>query len=230
MFVLITLAKENDNGNKNKNDNAQVITATTAAAAAAAAVVATKPENPFPLQTAAAAVAAVIQHPTGVGMTTVPLMQYARYNSEFEELEALGCGGFGSVVCCCNKLDGRNYAIKKVTIQGGARGSNHDNNPQAQVQQFQQELARVLQKVQIWAILDHPNIVRHFTAWLEMDPDANAKTKPKSKTNRRSSSNNSGSGNKSNSSSDATPPQNTNSSAKLLYPQRRSAKYSNKIH
>ncbi|KAL7560791.1 hypothetical protein ACA910_018389 [Epithemia clementina (nom. ined.)] len=61
-----------------------------------------------------------------------------------------------------------------------------------------------------------------------MDPDA--KTKPKSKSNCRSSSNKSGSGNKSNSSSDATPPQNTNSSAKSLYPQRHSAKYSNKIY
>ncbi|KAL7565856.1 hypothetical protein ACA910_007414 [Epithemia clementina (nom. ined.)] len=64
-----------------------------------------------------------------------------------------------------------------------------------------------------------------------MDPDADAKTKSKSKSNCHSSSNNSGSGNKSNSSRDATPPQNTKSSAKLLYPQqRRSAKYSNKIH
>ncbi|KAL7558343.1 hypothetical protein ACA910_000142 [Epithemia clementina (nom. ined.)] len=219
----IALAQENDDGDKNKNNNAQVTTAT-------APGVATEPDNPSPLQTAAAAVAAVIQHPTGVGTTTVPLVQYARYDSEFEELEALGRGGFGSVVRCRNKLDGRDYAIKKVTIQGGGRGGNHDNNPQAQVQQFQQELARVLREVKILAVLDHPNIVRYFTAWLEMDPDA--KTKPKLKSNRRTStSNNSSGGNKSNSSSDATPPQTTNnSSAKSLYPQRRSAKSSNKIH
>ncbi|KAL7564058.1 hypothetical protein ACA910_006961 [Epithemia clementina (nom. ined.)] len=114
-------------------------------------------------------------------------------------------------------------------IQSGGCGGNHDSNPQRQVQQFLQELARVLRKVKILAVLD---IVQYFTAWLEMDPnaDTNAKTKSKSKSNLRSSSINRGSSNKSNSSSDATPPQNTNSSAKSLYPQRRSAKYSNKIH
>ena len=123
------------------------------------------PASPPPPMTAA-----VIQHPTGVGTTTVPLVQYARYASELEELEALGRGGFGSVVRCRNKLDGRDYAIKKVTIQGGALSGNINNldlevlQQQQQQQQFQQELARVLREVKVLAVLDHPNIVRYFTA------------------------------------------------------------------
>lgn len=91
----------------------------------------------------------------------IPLVRYSRYASEFQELRPLGKGGFGSVFQCENTLDGRQYAIKKVSIYS----TNHDH--------FQQQLHRVLREVKILAVLDHPNIVRYYTAWLEIEEGHN---------------------------------------------------------
>jgi serine/threonine protein kinase len=90
----------------------------------------------------------------------IPLVRYSRYASEFEELAALGKGGFGTVFTCRNVLDGRDYAVKKVTIAGETSESS-----------FQQRLQRVLREVKILAVLDHPNIVRYYTAWLEIEKE-----------------------------------------------------------
>ena len=87
----------------------------------------------------------------------IPLVRYSRYASEFQELRPLGKGGFGSVFQCENTLDGRQYAIKKISIYS----KNHGH--------FQQQLHRVLREVKILAVLDHPNIVRYYTAWLEIE-------------------------------------------------------------
>jgi serine/threonine protein kinase len=89
----------------------------------------------------------------------IPLVRYSRYNSEFDETVALGKGGFGTVFRCKNALDGREYAIKKVFIR-------HD---QGYPQEFSQRLQRVLREVKILALLDHANIVRYYTAWLELE-------------------------------------------------------------
>ena len=40
----------------------------------------------------------------------------SRYKEEFEEIEALGEGGFGCVFEARHKLDGRRYAIKKIKL------------------------------------------------------------------------------------------------------------------
>ena len=104
------------------------------------------------------------QLPTLPGGTTIPLVRYSRYASEFIELRALGRGGFGSVFQCKNALDGRDYAIKKVSIRSSNSGSTSDRETV-----FQQQLERVLREVKILAVLDHPNIVRYYTAWLEID-------------------------------------------------------------
>lgn len=40
----------------------------------------------------------------------------SRYKEEFEEIEMLGEGGFGSVFEARNKLDGKRYAIKKIKL------------------------------------------------------------------------------------------------------------------
>jgi serine/threonine protein kinase len=87
----------------------------------------------------------------------IPLVRYSRYKSEFRELAPLGRGGFGTVFRCENALDGREYAIKKVWIPSG--------------EEFSQRLQRVLREVKILALLDHPNIVRYYTAWLELEDD-----------------------------------------------------------
>lgn len=96
----------------------------------------------------------------------IPLVRYARFRSEFEQMQALGAGGFGSVFRCRNNLDGREYAIKKVSI----RRKKEDNTT------FNQRLQRVLREVKILAVLDHPNIVRYYTAWLEVDDSPDEET------------------------------------------------------
>jgi len=104
----------------------------------------------------------------GVGMIDgIPLIRYSRYQSEFRELEPLGRGGFGSVFRVVNVLDSREYAVKKVSIR-----SSDWNSPGTEA--FSQELHRVLREVKFLALLDHPNIVRYYTAWLEMEEHGKA--------------------------------------------------------
>ena len=76
----------------------------------------------------------------GVGLIdgTIPLIQYTRYASEFDEIGALGKGGFGSVFQCRNALDNRDYAIKKVLIRKDAKLPQSD---------FTQRLNRTLREV-----------------------------------------------------------------------------------
>ena len=93
----------------------------------------------------------------------VPLVRYSRYRSEFKELSALGRGGFGTVFKCENNLDGREYAIKKIWIK------SQITDGKIATKNFSQRLHRVLREVKILALLDHPNIVRYYTAWLEVD-------------------------------------------------------------
>ena len=101
----------------------------------------------------------------------IPLIRYSRYASEFQELSALGRGGFGTVFKCTNALDGRLYAIKKIRIMSelGFDGllSLH----------FKEKLHRVLREVKILALLDHPHIVRYYTAWLEVEEGDGSKSR-----------------------------------------------------
>ena len=94
----------------------------------------------------------------------VPLVRYSRYRSEFKELSALGRGGFGTVFRCENALDSREYAIKKIWIKSQLYNGKVTEH-------FSQKLHRVLREVKILALLDHPNIVRYYTAWLEADDE-----------------------------------------------------------
>ena len=112
-----------------------------------------------------------------VGATGIPLVRYSRYASEYKEECPLGKGGFGSVFKCQNVLDGRHYAIKKVCI----RGQSDDSG-------FEQRLERTLREVKILAVLDHPNIVRYFGAWLEVDKDNSTSHRASSQTHGYSTS------------------------------------------
>eukprot|EP00795_Rhopilema_esculentum_P001619 gene1619-16078_t len=75
----------------------------------------------------------------------------SRYREEFEEIDQLGEGGFGSVFEAVNKLDGKRYAVKKVVLD--------QLNPV--------ECLKTLREAKVLANLDHPNIVRYHVAWLE---------------------------------------------------------------
>ncbi|KAL9102752.1 MAG: hypothetical protein Q9187_009087, partial [Circinaria calcarea] len=73
----------------------------------------------------------------------------SRYSNDFVEAGRLGRGGFGEVVRARNKIDSRIYAIKKIT----------QTSPSA--------LSGVLSEVILLSQLNHPNVVRYYTAWIE---------------------------------------------------------------
>ncbi|KAK2787365.1 hypothetical protein FQN52_007269 [Onygenales sp. PD_12] len=79
------------------------------------------------------------------------LPSFSRYAQDFDEAGRLGKGGFGQVVKARNKLDGRFYAIKKI--------SQHTGIP----------LKDTLSEIMLLSRLNHPYVVRYFTAWLEQD-------------------------------------------------------------
>jgi eukaryotic translation initiation factor 2-alpha kinase 4 len=76
---------------------------------------------------------------------------YSRYGQDFDEAGSLGRGGFGQVVKARNKLDGRFYAVKKITQNSAAA------------------LKDTLSEIMLLSRLNHPHVVRYYTAWLEED-------------------------------------------------------------
>lgn len=75
----------------------------------------------------------------------------SRYASDFVEAGRLGRGGFGEVVKARNKLDGRFYAIKKISHKSAAA------------------LTSILSEVMLLSRLNSPFIVRYYNAWEEFD-------------------------------------------------------------
>jgi translation initiation factor 2-alpha kinase 4 len=74
---------------------------------------------------------------------------FSRYANEWVELGRLGKGGFGEVVKARNKMDTGTYAIKKIK------------------QKTASALSEVLSEVMLLSRLNHPYVVRYFTAWPE---------------------------------------------------------------
>ena len=89
--------------------------------------------------------------------STNMMITSSRYLNDFVEAGRLGRGGFGEVVRARNKLDGRFYAIKKIT----------QNSASA--------LSGVLSEIILLSRMNHPNIVRYFTAWIEDEGEEDAK-------------------------------------------------------
>lgn len=77
--------------------------------------------------------------------------QTSRYLSEFEEISALGKGSYGKVFKVTNKLDGQEYAVKKILIKKVTRD----------------DCMKVLREVKVLSSLQHSNIVGYHTAWME---------------------------------------------------------------
>ncbi|KAG7491867.1 hypothetical protein MATL_G00007970 [Megalops atlanticus] len=92
--------------------------------------------------------------------------QTSRYLSEFEEICTLGKGSYGKVFKVTNKLDGQNYAVKKILIKNVTR----------------EDCMKVLREVKVLSSLQHANIVGYHTAWMEhVQPAAKNKTSIPSK-------------------------------------------------
>ncbi|XP_017433033.1 eIF-2-alpha kinase GCN2 isoform X4 [Vigna angularis] len=73
----------------------------------------------------------------------------SRYLNDFEELRPLGHGGFGHVVLCKNKLDGRQYAVKRIRLKDKSMPD------------------RILREVATLSRLQHQHVVRYYQAWFE---------------------------------------------------------------
>jgi len=89
----------------------------------------------------------------GSSSNILGLTDSSRYRSDYIEIECLGKGGFGSVFKCFNKIDQNLYAIKKVPI----RNLNDEKSNY------------YLNEVRHLSMLNHKNIVRYYTTWIEFD-------------------------------------------------------------
>ncbi|CAK1603563.1 unnamed protein product [Parnassius mnemosyne] len=92
-------------------------------------------------------------------------LEWSRYHKEFEELYFIAGGGFGSVFKARHRLDGVEYAVKKVYIKS------------SDVHSIMTHLA----EVKTIASLNHPNIVNYKAAWLEPMIESTLKKKRKFK-------------------------------------------------
>lgn len=87
----------------------------------------------------------------------------SRYHSDFEELSTLGRGGYGVVYSVKHRLDNQVYAVKKVPLNTARLRKIQENGVS--------EVDEILRELRTLARLDHPNIVRYYTGWLELvDP------------------------------------------------------------
>lgn len=85
----------------------------------------------------------------------LPPIPPSRFREEFVEGPCLGKGGFGRVYRATHKLDGVEYAVKKVLLTGSARAQD-----------------RAVREATCLAKLDHPNVVRYYQVWKESMAEA----------------------------------------------------------
>lgn len=77
----------------------------------------------------------------------------SRVDSEYEVIEELGHGGFGTVYKVRNRVDSRYYALKKVKL-------NSDNETLNE---------RIMREVKLLSRLNHENVIRYYIAWDEIE-------------------------------------------------------------
>lgn len=92
-------------------------------------------------------------------LPTHPLLDDTKYAREFDEYNVLGKGGYGVVFHAKHKLDGSPYAIKKIPLG--------DNRIRRIQQKGQSEMDNILLELRTLAKLNHPNVVRYHTGWIE---------------------------------------------------------------
>lgn len=80
-------------------------------------------------------------------------LSLSRYQREFHQVRLLNAGSFGEVFQSTNKVDLKDYAVKRVAFS--AWGYSKDS------------VSQVIREVHCLAQCDHPNVVRYYTSWLE---------------------------------------------------------------
>lgn len=80
-------------------------------------------------------------------------MLFSRYHTDFEQIEKLASGGFGSVYRARNIIDDNEYAIKKIYFK--------NSTPEF--------CEKVLRETRVFSSLNHENIVNYHSSWLEFD-------------------------------------------------------------
>lgn len=83
------------------------------------------------------------------------LSPWSRYETDYDEIERLGKGGFGFVTKARNRTDNQVYAVKVI---------RNDSSEQ---------LSSILDEVTLFCKLNHSSIVRYFTTWYEPDQSEN---------------------------------------------------------
>ncbi|XP_046828766.1 eukaryotic translation initiation factor 2-alpha kinase 1-like isoform X2 [Vespa crabro] len=89
------------------------------------------------------------EHPLNV--PSCLMAEWSRYRREFHEISFIGGGGFGNVYKALHRLDGIEYAVKKIIVQSGHVST----------------IKQHLEEVKSLAKLNHMNIVAYKTAWIE---------------------------------------------------------------
>ncbi|XP_076353947.1 eukaryotic translation initiation factor 2 alpha kinase Gcn2 isoform X2 [Tachypleus tridentatus] len=77
---------------------------------------------------------------------------HSRLKDEFVILKWLGSGGFGDVLKVRNKLDGMNYAIKRILLKPSNKQLNR----------------KIMREVKLLSRLNHENVVRYYNSWIEV--------------------------------------------------------------
>lgn len=104
----------------------------------------------------------------------------SRYEKDFEQLEKLGSGAFGTVFKVRNRLDGQFYAVKKIrmsrsmmfleSLSSGESSSESGSSPLLEKTDNDNLSKRDREKLREASILatitSHPNVVRYYTSWM----------------------------------------------------------------
>jgi eukaryotic translation initiation factor 2-alpha kinase 4 len=76
--------------------------------------------------------------------------QLSRFATDWDQLERVGRGGFGKVFKARNRMDTNIYAIKKI-------------------RQPESLLSKVIPEIMMLSRVNHPNVVRYYSAWIEKE-------------------------------------------------------------
>lgn len=98
----------------------------------------------------------MIVHPTrSVPFIDISHYSVSRYSRDFEQISKLGKGGFGSVYRARHRVDGSDYAVKKVKFTF----RNADD--------LRCTFTKIIREAKTLSVLDHSNVIRYHQAWFE---------------------------------------------------------------